>query len=56
MITNDASEKIKENAEKGAAADAESNIRKAFKNIEIKDGKWDWTKFKPIYTSNHQEM
>jgi hypothetical protein len=57
MLTNDASKAIKEEVERDQQEKDMSNIRKAFKNATLpKDGNWDWTKFKPIYTSNHQEQ
>lgn len=57
MITNDTAKALKESVEEDQQERSMSDIRKAFANAELpEDAEWDWTKFKPIYTSNHQEQ
>ena len=57
MVTNEVSKAIKEQTEKVAQEESLTNLRRAFVNAKLEDeGNWDWTKFHPIYTSNHQEQ
>lgn len=56
QLVNESAKAIKEQNEKAIAGEKRDNIANQIANAKLNDdGKWDWTKFKPVYTSNKQE-
>lgn len=57
QMINNTSKEIKEQVEKDRQRQMQDTFSTSFLNVPIHDsGKWDWNKFKPIYTSSNQQQ